>query len=309
LTYSWRMTEAMFAGSLGGGRTVLTAKEKLKLGTLHLAVFGTAAVPFAGYVADRIDQKYGIPIDNDTYNMLRWGMLDVALTEALGTETAFSSRVGIGEGITSTILNFMDGSVIEALAGPSGQFSGSTVSSTLNLIKDVRSGVGTGDYSVLKLDVSLLARNIRSWGMAEQTYFAMMFGQYYNRTGTKVTGDVSTQEAVAIALGIPLKKFVEANSLTKTMFADKNYETKVVKRLNQLSVEAEKQTRLGDTETANSLRREIVTILNVHTGEQRERIFSGMAPEFFSQLDQTLLYAWRKELNTRNQESNMEEEE
>lgn len=309
LTYSWRMTEAMFAGSLGGGRTVLTAKEKLKLGTLHLAVFGTAAVPFAGYVADRIDQKYGIPIDNDTYNMLRWGMLDVALTEALGVETAFSSRVGIGEGITSTILNLMDGSIIEALAGPSGQFTGSTVSSTLNLIKDVRSGVGTGDYSVLKLDVSLLSRNIRSWGMAEQTYFAMMLGQYYNRTGTKVTGDVSTQEAVAIALGIPLKKFVEANSLTKTMFADKNYETKVVKRLNQLSVEAEKQTRLGDTETANSLRREIVTILNVHTGEQRERIFSGMAPEFFSQLDQTLLYAWRKELNTRNQESNMEEEE
>jgi hypothetical protein len=92
------------------------------------------------------------------------------------------------------------------------------------------------------------------------------------------------------------------------MFDDKKYEDKIVRRLNQLVVEAEQLTRSGDEEGAKTLRREVVTILNSHPIAQRERIFERVQPEFFDQLDQTLLYAARQELSTRNQEVNLESE-
>lgn len=306
LTYSQRIVEAIFSGSIGGGRKILTGKEKLKLASLNFAFFGTAAVPFAGYIQDRIDQKYGMPVDTEMYNALRYGMTDMALSEVIGAETALSSRVGFGEGVTSTIFNMLEGNLVEVFAGPSGQFSGNLFGSTLNIIKDLRSGAGTGDYSVLKLDLTLFARNMRSFSMAEQTYLAYNLGQYFNKSGTKVAGDVNTQESIAIAFGIPLKKFDEMYSLTETMFSDKKYEDKVVRRLNQLVVEAERLARSGDMDGAKTLRREVVTLLNAHPIAQRERIFTRIQPEYFSQLDQTLKYAARQELSTRNQEANTE---
>lgn len=310
LTYTFRVAEAMAAGSLGGtSRKVLTGAEKAKLFGTSLAFYGIAAVPFGGYLLDRIDQKYGVPIDNDVYDAVRWGATDFLLSEVIGADTAVSSRLGFGEGVANTVFSLMDGNIVEALTGPSGSFVSGTTGSLLNLFKSIRSGIGTGEYDVLKMDLSLFARNIRALGLYEQAYVAATLGQYINRTGTKtIASDVTTEEAVAIALGIPLKDVVNMRSLQATMFSNSAYEKKIIARLNTLSTEAERLSRSGDEESAQVIRREIVTELNRHPLAQQQRLFEGMAPEFFSQTEQTLLYSLKQDLNVRNTDINTEAE-
>ncbi len=92
LSYTWRMTEQLFAGSLGG-KAVLSGAEKARLVGAHVLLFGAAGVPAAGWVADRVYYRYGVDVPEESWSLLRYGMLDVALGAMLGEGTAMSSRL------------------------------------------------------------------------------------------------------------------------------------------------------------------------------------------------------------------------
>ena len=302
LTYPWRVSEALFSGSFGGAsRKVLTGKEKAKLAGVSTVVYGMTAVPFAGYVGDRIYQKYGEQVNPEVYEAMRYGMLDVILSEMTGAETALSTRLAWGEGVTQTVFNMAEANIIEALAGPSGQFTADAFGNLKNLMYSLRHGVGTGEYAPARTDLNLLMKQVKTWNLVDQMYWGFTVGQYYNRSGTKLVAPIDTYETIALGLGIPLDKLVENYGLQTRMMSDRGYEKRTADRLNRMAVAAEKAAREGDEELATEYRRFIVTTLNSFTDiGQRERIFTLIKPNWFPELDQTWMYAIDRELNTRN---------
>lgn len=302
LTYPWRVAEALFSGSFGGtSRKVLTGKEKARLAGVATVVYGMAAVPFAGYVGDRIYQKYGENVDPEVYEAMRYGMLDVILSEMTGAETALSTRLAWGEGVTQTLFNFAEANIVEALAGPSGQFTADAFGNLKNLIRSLKHGVGTGEYAPSRTDLNLLMKQVKTWNLIDQMYWGFQVGQYYNRSGTKLVAPIDTYETIALGLGIPLDKLVENYNLQASMSTDKDYEKRLADRINRMAVAAEKAARDGDEDTALEYRRFIVTTLNSMSDiGQRERVFNLVKPNWFPELDQTWMYALDRELNTRN---------
>ncbi len=291
LSYQWRMTEAIFAGSLGG-KAVLSKAERARLAVVHVALFGAAAVPTAGWVADRVYYKYGAEVNPEHWDVVRFGLLDQALSSVLGdAETAVSTRIGWGEGITQTIRSFLTSGLVEALGGPSGQ---GVVTDIQHLINFARS-LSAGHWELAKADLNLLARGFKSYNMAHDIYTSWVLGNFYSRTGGGVVDDdVSEWETVAAAMGIPLQDIVETRTLDTMAYGDTQWERRQARRWDVLTTQAIRALESGDTEAfiqlTNSLATMKAAIASVNPG-QAERIERFMDRDFNSQIDEATMRA------------------
>lgn len=303
LTYSFRMSEAMLAGTFGGAsRSVLTNKEKAKLATAHLAVYGVSAVPFGGKILEKIDREYGIPVSEETYNLVRRGLLDYTLSTLLETETAMSSRLAFGEGVSNTIYNMLDLNVLELLSGPSGSISTEIFKDTTNFLWSLKSGVMEWDFKLASSDLHTALRNIKTVDMVSKAYIGIMLGEYYSKNSTNTVADIDVYEAVALGLGVPIEKLQSMYALSAANFANSKAEKDTIKRIEQLFTRASVQYKLGDREASIALRKEGLFIFNSLPFESKQRAWSQMQTSVLTDLDVTLQQTLKNDFNTRNLE-------
>lgn len=294
LTYMWRVGEAMTSGTFGlGGKKVLTNKQKLSLFATHSALFGLSGIPAAGYLFDRLYAKGGVDVPEEYHTGVRYGMLDVLLSEVVGSDTALSSRLAWGEGVTQFISNAMDAKLLEALAGPSGSF---TTDATGHLVRTIRD-IAIGSPELAKQDLNLFFRQFKSYNMTYSAYLGLRVGDYVSRTGTSVMADdVTVNESIALGLGIPLERFVSGYKLQSIMYSDSKFEKATAKELDRMAVSYRRAIQEDDFDLADKLGKQMALVLHALPPDQAERVRNGMKKHIFSTLDETYFWAMKRDL-------------
>lgn len=287
LTYSWRMGEAMLAGSFGGSKTVLTKSEKLGMLAGHTALYGLAGLPGIGYMADRLYAKNKVEVDPETYFDIRYGILDMIVSNLMEAETSLSGRIAWGEGVAQTISSLMDAKIIEAVAGPSGGLTQDWLGLVVNLIKSIN----TGHVDLIQEDTILLARQMKSVDMIYNSYMAQRYGVYLSKTGGLNKDDVSKNEAVALAFGIPLAEMSNTWRLNSMMYKDSKMDKKIAKEIKRHQVQFALAVKDKDWDKANTFGKVIAAIIASLPPEQQLRVDRKLPKGIVDLQGETIYYA------------------
>ena len=295
LSYPWRMTEAIFAGSFGG-KAILTFEQKSRLVATHLAMFGAAGLGL-GSVMDRQSQKGNLDfLSDDMYHAFRYGLNDVILSSLLGTKTSLSDNLAYAQGVATFVSNFIDATTIPAIFGPSGAVADSFTKNVFQFFASLKTGSG----ELIKQDFMTLARQLKSVDMSHNLYTAVTLGHYFSRNGRRIMDDdVDVHETIALAFGIPIAEYQEAYSLRNTMYNDSQYEKRMGERIERMHVGLIRSIREGDLAAADEFQKQIASfLLAIHETSplQAQRILSNMDRDSSSYLDQTYVEAIRRDL-------------
>ncbi len=226
LGYSARMMEAMLPVKVGGS-DAFTGTQKFSLAAGQLALFGTAGVPAAPWVLEMYQNATGTVPDPDTYRALTGGMIDTIIYNASGDEvdSNWALRGGSGGQLVDFISNMFgeDRSVAMVVGGP-----------VLNLLSDgmeVLHRIGTianaevmttGEMTAYALNE--LASLASSWSRYTRAKYIWDYGIYISRKGQIDPGVRATKmEAVAVALGVPLRKVNDRYSMQEDVSELKQY--------------------------------------------------------------------------------------
>ena len=300
LSYPWRVSEALMAGSLGGKR-ILSTKEKLSMATTHIAMFGAAGLG-AGSIVDRLSaEKHLDGLTDKEYNFLRYGLLDAMLSQLVGTETALSDNLAYGQGVADLLSNTIDSNFLAVVAGPSGVVADTFVDHVANLVASLKTGSG----DLVQQDFMTLARQLKSVDMAHNAYTAVTLGHYFSRNGRRlIDDDVDIHETIALAFGIPIAEYQEAYALRNVMYNHSQYEQQMAQRIERLFVGQLRAVEEGDMDAANTFQKQIAAVLlSVHENSpiQAQRIIDQMATDPNSYLDQTMVRAIQRDLTNRGE--------
>ncbi len=202
MSYALRMTEFMTAG-LAGGKGVLTAGQKVKLGGMQLAFFGATAVPFGGAMLAFYEYKYGTGLDEPTYNFIRKGAFDSLLSYLSGIETEVGSRIAWGEGLTTTMQDLQNKNTLQILLGPTGTVARNAMEAINQFAGNLKYGLSSGTID----DVVDIFKVMKFANSYHNAILAWKDGTFSMRnSGGVILDDVTRGEAIAIALGIPLER-------------------------------------------------------------------------------------------------------
>lgn len=204
MSYTMRMAEWYFAG-IAGGKRVLSTKQKVRLFAFQAAMYGSAAAPGLSYFIDKYNANYGVELSESDFYQIRFGMIDNLIRYASGVETELGRRLAWGEGLFETIRDLQDKPIGEALLGPSATFGGTVMDAIVKMQNNLKYG-GT---SFLVEDTVDIFRSIKSVNMAHNAWMAFRWEIYRSRRGDVLLDDVSTGEAIATALGVPLHRVNE----------------------------------------------------------------------------------------------------
>ena len=240
MSYTMRMTEYLLGGTLGG-KAVLTTKQKARLATMQLGLFGVGSVPFVGAYLSWYEWKYGTGLDEDTYNLIRKGMLDGIIEYVTGVETALGSRLSWGEGLWNTMTDLQDKSLWQIISGPAGQTATDVWTATSLLVGNIK--YGSSQMSVD--DLIDVAKLMKFSSMYHNAYIAFRDGIFrMKNSGQEILSDVSFGEAMAIALGVPLERVNSVWDNIENQKMDTEYYKELGKKISRmfqdLAVEAEK---------------------------------------------------------------------
>ena len=247
MSYSLRMTEYLLGGIMGG-KSVLTGKQKIRLATMQLGLFGAGAVPFGGAAFAYYEYKYGTGLDEETYKWVRKGTLDGILSYMTGVETDLGQRLAWGEGMFNTISDLQDKNVFQVMAGPTGSLVSNIWESTNKLLTNIK----YGGSDMLAEDFIDVAKSMKFANMYHNAYLAFRDGIYRSRSGKMIDSEVTFGESMAIALGIPLEKVNSVWDEIENRKTDDQYYKELGKKVSSLyydlHVEVEKNgwgTRQG----------------------------------------------------------------
>lgn len=204
MSYSMRMAEWYTSGLLGG-KGVLSTKQKARLFTFQLGMYGAAAIPGLGLYLDSYNRNHGTSLNESDFYQIRYGLIDNLFRYVTGVETELGRRLGWGEGLFQTIMDLQDKPIGEALLGPSASVGGNIIDAIVKMQNNLKYG-GT---SFLLEDTVDVFRTIKSVNMAHNAYYAFKDGILRSRKGDVLLDDVSTGEAIATALGVPLHRVNE----------------------------------------------------------------------------------------------------
>jgi hypothetical protein len=285
LTYNFRIAEAMLAGTFGGtSRSVLTNKEKVKLAVTHLAMYGLSAAPFGGRILERFDKEYGIPVSDEAYNIVRRGVLDYALSNIVGADTALSQRLGFGEGLTNLMYDLVSLSGLEVFGGPAGTIGLDVFKDTKNLLGAIKSG----NFELAQADFQTLLQNIKTYDLATKVYLAIETGKLYSKNSTNAIAEIDIYETVAVALGIPLAKVNDMYAAQRMSFEDSKEVKKITKLIQQRFLDANTAYQVGDYDKSTALNKEALSLLHSLPIAVRSKVWNDTRPEVTTNLGQTI---------------------
>jgi hypothetical protein len=268
MTYSLRINEAIFAGTMKGGKAVLTKAEKARLAATHLAIFGGASTGATAFVMDRLESHYGVPVNEDAYRFARKGLLDGILSLVLETDTAVSTRLSSADGIFRKMQEMAQENVFTNLGGPSGEFTSSAISALWGLAEASTSGTWE-DINVGLVD---LARLTSSGNNTYNGIIAARYGDYLSRRGQPLDLGLNFTEAVFLAFGLPLESVDSAYRHMTQMQIDRFFFDQHARSISGVYTEINTAYRRGDYDRVNELRLVISTMYGVLEPYERDRV-------------------------------------
>lgn len=240
LSHTMRSMEMLFTGR------ELSIAERARLGAVLVPMYGAAGFGFAN-AADYIAEKTGMSTDNSIFTFLKWGLIDGVTDILLSDE---NGRVGTGlttslapmGQVRETLRKIQEGQFLEVVGGPSAQIGGDIISSIWNSILNLTDGNGT----LVKEDVIKTFRNITTLDSAAKAIGIMNNGLYRSKTGATVPGEMTTTEALMVALGISPLKVQEFYSVKSKIYNDEKSLRKERRDINRLADKAHAMIKSGD---------------------------------------------------------------
>ena len=244
-TYTLRMAETLFTDKL------ISPKERVSLGLTLLAAYGGAGVPLAGWAIDRYSYNEDVDTSSNAFKLARWGALDAALSYLSGEETALSSRLGLGEGITDFLFGLGEDGVLETLTGPGG-FIFTTMGKDF---ADAMLGFfDSKSFDSDSYDWQRLARNISGYDVAYKYFWGSRYGMSIARTTGEMTSvNVSQSEAFMQALGIPMEDRERLWSGVANTMRDDAQLDRAIKDLERMDNILQQRLALDDLEGASNI--------------------------------------------------------
>lgn len=294
-SYVFRVNEALFSGTFGGkGRKILSTKEKLKLATTHTALFGLSAWGISGIVADRIQHKYGIDMDENTYRFVRKGLIDGIVSLITPVDTSISSRLSSSDSMFMLMQDMSEKNLIEFFMGPSGELAMDMLSVVTGTAKHIGSGVVNGDWKLLQKDIEKLLRITKSGNTAYNSYKAFKYNEYLTKSGALIDKRVSYSEAWALTLGIPVERIENAWKYNTQTKIDKAFLANDVKTIQTAYNSFAEAIRRGDGEEAESWGRVLGTLYSSLTPLERIEVDRQIRKKGTAITDELMLKALQK---------------
>lgn len=290
LSYSFRINEALFSGSFGIGKKILTNKEKARLAIAHTAMYGAAGWTGFNFVADRLEHLYGTPINENSYNLIRKGVIDYILSNVTGVETDLSSRLGPGEGIFTILMDMAEKNAFEFFLGPSGQLGTSAFSSIVGLAKDLATFNGT----LAAEDMMLLLREVKTANVAYNAYIGFYYDEARTKSGS-VLYDTNNTEVLLKTLGIPLEKETDIFRYVNQTKIDKYFIESYTKSIQKLQNNFEAAYRVKDWEEAKKWSRRMGFALNKLDPLTRQKVSDKLRVDSLPMLDSLGIQAFLNE--------------
>lgn len=262
-TYHVRMVEQIFTDK------ILTPKERAKLILTHMFAWGSAGVPAAGYLQDRMGYEGTIDPSTGVYDVVRYGAVDAIFSQLTGEETALASRLAAGEGLFDLFLSTSEDTLMEKAIGPGGQIGLESTKAFVHMIKNVFKG----EFNHLEYDWHRFARNITSYNRAYTYFIAQRYGTYITRkTEEEVLSDLSGVDSVLLSLGIPIKEQDAVwTTIGNTMLDDKllNTHIKEIRRLDRI---ASRMVKDGDLDGASEMVSDIGAMLAILSPAEHSKV-------------------------------------
>ena len=295
-SYVFRVNEALFSGTFGGkGRKILSTKEKLKLAGTHTALFGLSAWGVSGMVADRIQHKYGIDMNEDVYRFVRKGLIDGIVSLITPVDTSISSRLSSSDSMFMLAQDMSDKNVIEFFMGPSGELAMDMLGVVMSTAKHIGGGVVNGDWKLLQTDIEKLLRITKSGNTAYNSYKAFKYNEYLTKTGALIDKKVSYSEAWALTLGVPVERIENAWKYNTQTKIDKAFLSNDVKAIQTAYNSFAEAIRRGDGKEAESWGRVLGTLYSSLTPLERIEVDRQIRKKGTAITDELMLKALQKQ--------------
>jgi hypothetical protein len=275
MTYSVRMWEQMLSSD------VLTGPERIRLALTQAAFWGGAGIVPLGFLTDKRTYHGHSGIDPEVYKFARYGMIDYLLSSVYDTETDISSRLGASGGITSMFSDVMEGTTAELLIGPSGEILGESV----DLIFKTALAMFSGRWDYAEYDFKRLTKTITSLNRVQSAYMAYSYQQMVSRRSGKVLlENLTSDDALMIGLGIPLKEVTLGFEIYKNSVDHKEYIKKVSEQMYTYRKIMLDHLDNGDLKSADIVSQDIAALYNVlmpYDRNEVKRVLSRPDGDFF----------------------------
>ncbi len=193
----------------------LTPVQKARFFTGQAFFFGTAGIPFAAWMADMYQRNQGeVPEPGTLGFALDRGFIDTMLFYSTGMNWDMSSKAGIGAYPTDLIMELFghgrygEVSAAEIVGGASGQiWSQFADAGFATLYYAAKESGGESGKPLTEATIKRAARSISLLNNVLKAEAIWNYGQYTNRKGEVIIGDIPSQYAFAALLGIPPGEF------------------------------------------------------------------------------------------------------
>lgn len=297
MSYQLRINEAIFAGTFGGTKSVLTGAEKFRLGVAHLTMYGLAGTGLTSLVSDYMVNRTDIDMSEGVTRLVRIGMVDAVLTELLGLDTAARERYASGGMIENQLRQIFEGNVVEYLAGPPGQLGWDVLGQSWSTLVNATRAAYTGETLGLEFNLQEWARTVKTGDKIMDAMYVIQYGRYLSNRGGLLEDDADWGHAVAIAMGVTPEDIATAYSLIGDRRVRNVFLDRTARRLTELSNRRTEAFIRGDHEL---VRRIAVLEGQVRAGlspSERERVDRQVWPSRQPLPDSLILDAMQSDIS------------
>lgn len=290
MTYNLRITEALFAGTFSNTKSVLTASEKVRLATTHLAMWGAAASAPTNLLMGHLENNYNIDMNEHMLRGIRSGALDAIVSWITGSDTAISARFSSGNGWWELMRQMAEENVLSIFAGPSGQLAWDTGRVTLRTLYASAQAMFTGNFVPTQDALIDIARLTSSGNYTYNAYTAYRTGLYMSRRDSIVAENLTAMDAMFTLFGIPLEEIdsiysYHANRRFRTQWLERT----IVPSLNRLHEQHTTAIRNDDPERARHYAVQIGILMQSLDPTERSIVDARVNPDFRSMQNSILL--------------------
>lgn len=213
LTFSFRALENIVVGRN------FTVAERAGMFAVMGPIYGLTGLgagKMAGYVTEKLGYQSDDPAAVKVFNNVKYGLLDEILSYALGTETAYATRVAPVDQFFDLYKKLFDGtseySFAAVLLGPSGEIFQDMLGPGLRAIKNMVSG----RTEMVREDLTRVLRNISTVDKAVKIRELIESGNYRSRTRRIAVSGLESEAAAAVlfgALPAPVQNYYDFNEM------------------------------------------------------------------------------------------------
>jgi hypothetical protein len=226
LTFSLRALENITVGRN------FTAGERARMFAVMGPMYGMTGLgigQMAGYVTERLGFDPDAPETVTTFNRIKFGVVDALLSNLLGTETAYATRVAPVDQLIDTWRKLFDEEFMTVIAGPSGEITRDMYQVGVSAI----AAIFGGRSSMAREDLTQLVRNLSTADKIFKIKELIETGNYRSRTRKMSVGGLGPADAAAVIFGATPAPVQNYYDYTEMVFREGDASRKLEKRLRE----------------------------------------------------------------------------